>query len=177
VKELRRCVEDLGLSGVQIGSHINNWNLDAPELFPIWAEAERLGAAIFVHPWGTLSHKSNLLNMPDSPCLRRYDGANARTLARIISVSVSDLLQGKDTMPKYWLPWLVGMPAETARAICCMIFGGVFERFKDLRVRRLPYCSDASLMSANSRWALHTGAVRSLPPSVRGVAWRGVRGE
>ncbi|MGI8891065.1 MAG: amidohydrolase family protein, partial [Chthoniobacterales bacterium] len=37
-------------------------------------------------------------------------------------------------MPKYWLPWLVGMPAETSLAICSMIFGGVFERFRSLRV-------------------------------------------
>ena len=37
-------------------------------------------------------------------------------------------------MPKYWLPWLVGMPAETSLAICSMIFGGVFERFPKLRV-------------------------------------------
>ena len=37
-------------------------------------------------------------------------------------------------MPKYWLPWLVGMPAETSLAICSMIFGGVFERFPSLRV-------------------------------------------
>ena len=41
---------------------------------------------------------------------------------------------GKERMPKYWLPWLVGMPAETSLAICSMIFGGVFERFPDLRV-------------------------------------------
>jgi aminocarboxymuconate-semialdehyde decarboxylase len=33
-------------------------------------------------------------------------------------------------MDKYWLPWLVGMPAETSLAICCMIFGGVFEKLK-----------------------------------------------
>ena len=39
-------------------------------------------------------------------------------------------MMGKATMPDYWLPWLVGMPAETSRAICSMIFGGVFERFK-----------------------------------------------
>ena len=37
-------------------------------------------------------------------------------------------------MTKYWLPWLVGMPAETARAIASMIFGGVFTRFPKLRV-------------------------------------------
>jgi aminocarboxymuconate-semialdehyde decarboxylase len=41
---------------------------------------------------------------------------------------------GKERMPKYWLPWLVGMPAETCLAICSMIFGGVFERFPKLRV-------------------------------------------
>ena len=41
---------------------------------------------------------------------------------------------GKERMPKYWLPWLVGMPAETSLAICSMIFGGVFERFPSLRV-------------------------------------------
>ncbi|MFN2439428.1 MAG: amidohydrolase family protein, partial [Chitinophagaceae bacterium] len=37
-------------------------------------------------------------------------------------------------MQKYWLPWLVGMPAETTRAICSLIFGGVFEKFPKLRI-------------------------------------------
>ncbi|MEP6937720.1 MAG: amidohydrolase family protein, partial [Chthoniobacterales bacterium] len=41
---------------------------------------------------------------------------------------------GKKRMPKYWLPWFVGMPAETSLAICSMMFGGVFERFPKLRV-------------------------------------------
>ena len=31
---------------------------------------------------------------------------------------------GKEKMPNYWLPWLVGMPAETSLAICSLIFGG-----------------------------------------------------
>src|SRR5262245_59832891 len=43
-------------------------------------------------------------------------------------------MAAKERMPKYWLPWLVGMPAETAMAICSMIFGGVFERLPRLRV-------------------------------------------
>lgn len=38
-------------------------------------------------------------------------------------------MMGQDEMKKYWLPWLVGMPAETARAICSLIFGGVLERY------------------------------------------------
>lgn len=43
-------------------------------------------------------------------------------------------MMGKDHLPKYFLPWLVSMPAETSRAICCFIFGGVFEKFPRLRV-------------------------------------------
>ncbi len=43
-------------------------------------------------------------------------------------------MMGFHSMEKYWLPWLVGMPAETSRAICSMIFSGVFERLPGLRV-------------------------------------------
>lgn len=43
-------------------------------------------------------------------------------------------MMGKEQMAKYWLPWLVGMPAETARAASSMIFGGVLERLPELRV-------------------------------------------
>ncbi len=95
VKELERCVQKLGLAGVEIGSHVNEWNLDEPALFPVFEAAADLGAAVFVHPWD---------------------------------------MMGRERMPKYWLPWLVGMPAETSLAICSMIFGGVFERLPELRV-------------------------------------------
>ena len=37
-------------------------------------------------------------------------------------------------MRSYFLPWLVGMPAETSLAICSMLFGGVLERLPGLRV-------------------------------------------
>jgi aminocarboxymuconate-semialdehyde decarboxylase len=43
-------------------------------------------------------------------------------------------MAGQERMQRYWLPWLVGMPTETALAICSMIFGGVFEKFPKLRV-------------------------------------------
>ncbi|PKY43991.1 amidohydrolase 2 [Rhizophagus irregularis] len=51
VQELRRCINELGFVGAQIGSHINDWNLDAPELDQFWKACEQLDAAIFVHPW------------------------------------------------------------------------------------------------------------------------------
>jgi len=95
IRELERCIKDLHLSGVQIGTHVNEWNLNEQELFPFFEAAQALNAAIFVHPWD---------------------------------------MMGKEKMPQYWLPWLVGMPAETSLAICSMIFGGVFERLPKLRV-------------------------------------------
>lgn len=37
VLEMKRCVKELGFPGVQIGSHINNWDLNASELHPFYA--------------------------------------------------------------------------------------------------------------------------------------------
>ena len=48
---------ELHLAGVQIGSHVNDWTLDREELSPVFAAAERLGAAIFVHPWDMIGSK------------------------------------------------------------------------------------------------------------------------
>ena len=43
-------------------------------------------------------------------------------------------MMGRQNMEKYWLPWLVGMPAETSRAMCSMVFSGIFEKLPSLRV-------------------------------------------
>src|SRR4029077_4515284 len=103
-QELTRCVRELGLRGVEIGTHVDPndhchgpdcRNLDHPSLDVLWKTVQDLKAAIFVHPWD---------------------------------------MMGKERMQKYWLPWLRGMPAEIALAMCSMIFGGVFERFPKLRV-------------------------------------------
>jgi aminocarboxymuconate-semialdehyde decarboxylase len=51
-KELRRSVTTLGLRGAMIGTNVNGRNLDDPALDPFWAEAERLGAFLFIHPHG-----------------------------------------------------------------------------------------------------------------------------
>ncbi len=95
VRELERAVSVLGLAGAQLGTNVNGLNLDDSRFRPVFAAAQDLGAALFIHPWD---------------------------------------MMGESEMSKYWLPWLVGMPAELSRAICSMIFGGVFERYPRLRV-------------------------------------------
>ncbi|MBZ5638154.1 MAG: amidohydrolase [Acidobacteriia bacterium] len=57
----------------------------------------------------------------------------ARDLGAALFVHPWDVL-GRERMPRYWLPWLVGMPAETCLAICSVIFGGVLDRLPGLRI-------------------------------------------
>lgn len=94
IRELQR-LKDIGIVGIQIGSNINDRNLNEPEFFAIFRACQDLNLAVLVHPWN---------------------------------------MMGEADMRRYWLPWLVGMPAETSRAACSMIFGGVLERLPDLRV-------------------------------------------
>ena len=48
--ELTRAMRKLGLRGAMIGSNVMGKNLDDPNLEPLWAAAEELGAFMFVHP-------------------------------------------------------------------------------------------------------------------------------
>ena len=50
-RELTRAMEKLGLRGAMIGSHVNEANLDEPELDPFWEAAEALEAFILLHPF------------------------------------------------------------------------------------------------------------------------------
>lgn len=95
IQEMERCVKELGMPGLQIGSNVNGMNLSDPVFLPFFEAAEKISCSLFIHPWE---------------------------------------MMGEAQMQKYWLPWLVGMPAETSRAICSMIFGGVLEKFPRLRV-------------------------------------------
>ena len=49
IKELERCMK-IGLRGVQIGSHVNDWNLNAPELFPVFEAAHSSARQSFPRP-------------------------------------------------------------------------------------------------------------------------------
>lgn len=42
IKEMERCVKELGFPGVQIGSHINTWDLNEQELFQFYEVSMQL---------------------------------------------------------------------------------------------------------------------------------------
>ncbi|MBY0262809.1 MAG: amidohydrolase family protein [Phycisphaerales bacterium] len=65
VKELERCVRELGLAGVQIGSNVNGLNLGDSSLFEVFAAAQELEACVFVHPWDMLG--ATYHQTPDHP--------------------------------------------------------------------------------------------------------------
>ncbi len=104
IRELERCVNELNFPGVQIGSHVE------PNI-----------ASTRTHDW-------NLSDPELFPVLEA-----AANLGAAVFVHPWDMM-GSAQMPRYWLPWLVGMPAETSRAICSIIFAGVLEKLPTLRI-------------------------------------------
>ena len=95
IEEIKRCKNELNIAGIEIGTNINDCNLNEPQFLDIFEVCEDLSVPIFIHPWQ---------------------------------------MMGMSKMKQYWLPWLVGMPAETTRAICSLIFGGIFDKFPKLRI-------------------------------------------
>jgi len=52
VEEMRRCVGELGLRGIEIGTLADGHELADPQLRPFFAAAEELGVLLFIHPLG-----------------------------------------------------------------------------------------------------------------------------
>jgi aminocarboxymuconate-semialdehyde decarboxylase len=52
VHELRRCIDELGLRGIEISSHVNGQELSDPQFRSFFATAEQLGVLLFLHPLG-----------------------------------------------------------------------------------------------------------------------------
>ena len=119
IRELERCVTPtdrggLGLRGVQIGTNVNGLNLGEPALFPFFEAAQRLDAAVFVHPWDMLGATFGQSPGDDGPPPVPPE-AHPR-------------------YAKYWMAWLVGMPAETGMAVASVLFSGLLERLPRLRI-------------------------------------------
>jgi aminocarboxymuconate-semialdehyde decarboxylase len=53
VQELRYLVQELGMRGIEIGTHVEGEEISSPRLEPFWAEVEKLGAVVVIHTQGT----------------------------------------------------------------------------------------------------------------------------
>jgi predicted TIM-barrel fold metal-dependent hydrolase len=103
-EELRRAVEERGLKGAMIHGLSRNRFVDDPEFLPIFAEAERLGVPIYLHP-----------AMPDTTVAETYYGAYA---------------QSHPAFPR--AAW--GFGVETGTHAIRLILSGLFDRHPDLQI-------------------------------------------
>ena len=52
-RQLESAMRDMGMKGVEIGTRLEDRELDAEDLKSFWVAAEELGAVVFMHPAGT----------------------------------------------------------------------------------------------------------------------------
>lgn len=57
IREMDRCIHELGLKGIEIGTNVNGKNLDDPSLTEFFEMSEKWGVPLFVHPWETLGRE------------------------------------------------------------------------------------------------------------------------
>ena len=109
--ELRYAMTELGLRGAALGTNIDGRNLDLPELEPVWAAAEELGAFLFVHP--------------DRVCAQ--DRLGSYYLHNLIgnptdtSIAIASLVFG-------------GVVERHPRLVCCFAHGGGFIPYQQGRL-------------------------------------------
>lgn len=104
IAELERIRKTHNMRGVEINSNVNGLDLDDARFFPVFEAAEKLGTAVFIHPWGGFMEPAE------------------------------DKLKNRMNAKRNWRPWLIGMAMETALAFDSMRCGGVHERLPKLRV-------------------------------------------
>lgn len=71
VEQLKHCVKELGLLGIEISSTFNGQDISDESLEPFWAAANQLGCVVFLHPLGTslgdrvaTHYLSNIIGQP-----------------------------------------------------------------------------------------------------------------
>ena len=95
VDELKRAIQQTGLSGIAIASNVNGLGLDEEQFLPFFEQVERLNVPIFIHP---------------------------------------DFSPGSERMTNYYLANFLGYPMDSTLAACELVFGGVLDRFPDLKI-------------------------------------------
>jgi aminocarboxymuconate-semialdehyde decarboxylase len=93
--EVERAVQELDMCGVMIGTNVNGVLIDSPDLRPFYAQVERLGVPLVLHP--------------------------------TVPVATEGLME-------YGLAPMIGFVYDTALAVLRLVFSGVLERHRSLRI-------------------------------------------
>lgn len=104
VREMERIHGEHGMRGIEILSNVNGADLDDAAFFPVFEAAEKMGMAVFIHPWGGFMFPTE------------------------------EKLKKRMNPARNWRPWLLAMGMETALAFDSMRTGRVHERLPKLRV-------------------------------------------
>ncbi len=105
VPEMRRCVEELGFAGVMLHGTTRGAFLDDEPFEPVWAEAERLGTPVYLHP------------APPPPAVEQaYYSGLPDNMGSLLSIAA----------------W--GWHAETGLHVLRLILSGLFDRHPKLRL-------------------------------------------
>jgi aminocarboxymuconate-semialdehyde decarboxylase len=110
VEELGRAVEEHGFVGALIGTYAGDRPLDHPSLEPVFAEIERRGLVLLMHPTSATPE-------PTAP-----------------SGSWREAGQPTPSWDQYTLTTILAWPNETARATSRLIFAGTLERHPELHL-------------------------------------------
>lgn len=108
IAEMRRCVVDLDLRGIEISSNINGRDLHDPEFRPFFAAAEELGILLFLHPLGFTHAQrmseyyfNNLIGNPLESTLAVGHLIFGGVLDRYPGLKIC-VAHGGGYMPSYW---------------------------------------------------------------------------
>ncbi|MBR9911701.1 MAG: amidohydrolase [Gammaproteobacteria bacterium] len=108
IAEMKRCVRDLDLRGIEISSNVNGKDLHAEEFRPFFAAAEELGILLFLHPLGfTHAHRmreyyfNNLIGNPLESTLAVGHLIFGGVLDRYPGLKIC-VAHGGGYLPGYW---------------------------------------------------------------------------
>jgi aminocarboxymuconate-semialdehyde decarboxylase len=108
--ELARAVEEHGFGGAVVGTYAGDRPLDHPSLEPVFAEIERRGLVLLMHPTTAIAD-------PPPPGRGWHQAA-----------------QPAPSWEEYTLTTILAWPNETARATARLIFAGTLERHPELHL-------------------------------------------
>ena len=108
VAEMRRCVRDLGLCGIEIGTFIAGRELSDPMFAPVFSAAEELGVPLFIHPLGfsqgerlSRYYLNNIIGNPLESAIALGHLILGGTLDRHAALKLC-VAHGGGYLPAYW---------------------------------------------------------------------------